>query len=92
MASLSLLMDELFDLVNTHTHAPNEHLDDADQARWLISLLDGEDATLRTFLVLREEGIANEEIASRLDVSLATVERKFAMIRAIWAPHFGDDA
>ena len=92
MTSLSLVMDESFDLVDTHTHPPNEHLDDADQARWLISLLDGEDASLRAFLALREEGIANEEIASRLDVSLATVERKFAMIRAIWAPHFGDDA
>jgi DNA-directed RNA polymerase specialized sigma24 family protein len=92
MTSLSLVMDESFDLVDTHTRPPNERLDDADQAEWLISLLDGEGASLRAFLALREKGNCNEEIASRLGVSLATVERKFAMIRAIWAPHFGDDA
>lgn len=42
------------------------------------------DESQREVARLRFEGYTNEEIASRLDVSLRTVERKLKVIREIW--------
>jgi DNA-directed RNA polymerase specialized sigma24 family protein len=48
-------------------------------------LLDGlGDAGLRALAVAKMEGHTNREIARRLGRSLATVERKLALIRKIW--------
>jgi DNA-directed RNA polymerase specialized sigma24 family protein len=54
----------------------------AEECQVLLDLLG--DETLRRIAVARMEGDTNEEIASRLDVSLRTVERKLELIRRIW--------
>lgn len=43
-----------------------------------------EDDGLRRIAVWKMEGYGNDEIAQRLDCGLRTVERKLAVIRAIW--------
>jgi DNA-directed RNA polymerase specialized sigma24 family protein len=53
----------------------------ADGCRWLLEVL-GDD-TLRKIAVAKMEGDSNEQIAERLNVSLATVERKLRGIRGI---------
>jgi DNA-directed RNA polymerase specialized sigma24 family protein len=50
-------------------------------ARRLRQLRDDE---LRTVALLRMEGLTNQEIATRLERSPATVERKLALIRKTW--------
>jgi RNA polymerase sigma factor (sigma-70 family) len=87
---LSLVMDEYFDLPDTHIRSPDQHLEAQDQVKWLLSLLDRVDVSLRAVLALRDEGKTNEGIASDLGVSIATVERMFARIRSIWASHVGE--
>jgi RNA polymerase sigma factor (sigma-70 family) len=89
---LSVVMDESFDLADAHIRPPNQHLEAQDQAKWLLSLLDREDESLRAILVLRVEGKTNADIATDLHMSVATVERIFAKIRSIWAPHIAENA
>ena len=49
--------------------------------------LDGlRDETLRQVALLRMEGYRNEEIATRLEISLRSVERKLEVIRRRWQP------
>lgn len=52
-----------------------------EQMQYLLDKLD--DVAMRTILVLRCEGLTNEEIAEQLRVSIATVERKRRRIREI---------
>ena len=61
----------------------------ADQCRHLLNQL--EDDELRTIAMWKLEGYTNEEIATRLTRSRATVERKLALIRQIWEEADGHD-
>jgi DNA-directed RNA polymerase specialized sigma24 family protein len=54
----------------------------ADECRRLLDNLG--DETLRTLAVGKLEGYTNTDLAGRLGCSLATVERKLALIRRIW--------
>jgi DNA-directed RNA polymerase specialized sigma24 family protein len=47
------------------------------------------DETLRSVALWKLEGYSNEEIAGKLDCSLATVERKLRRIRHIWEDQAG---
>ena len=47
-----------------------------------------EDDTLRSIAVWKLEGYTNEEIAGKLDCSVATVERKLRRIRNAWEPRY----
>jgi DNA-directed RNA polymerase specialized sigma24 family protein len=47
-----------------------------------------EDDTLRSVAVWKLEGYTNEEIAGKLDCSVATVERKLRRIRNAWEPRY----
>jgi RNA polymerase sigma factor (sigma-70 family) len=47
----------------------------------VMELLDAVDDELRWMLYLRQEGLTNTEIASRLDRSVATVERRLRLLR-----------
>jgi DNA-directed RNA polymerase specialized sigma24 family protein len=49
-------------------------------------LLAGLEETLRSVAVWKLEGYTNEEIAGKLDCSVATVERKLRRIRNAWEP------
>ena len=53
-----------------------------EQYQALLAALD--DQTLEQIAVWRMEGLSNEEIASRLQCAVRTVERKLVRIRAIW--------
>jgi RNA polymerase sigma factor (sigma-70 family) len=55
----------------------------AEECRRLLNRL-GDDE-LRAIAVWKMEGYANEEIATRLECSLATVERRLNRIRKIWS-------
>jgi RNA polymerase sigma factor (sigma-70 family) len=55
----------------------------ADELDRLMSLLDED--LLRSIALRKLEGYSNEEVAQQLDWSLRTVERKLAVIRAVWA-------
>ncbi len=46
--------------------------------------------TLRSIAVLRMEGYSNDEIASRNDCSISTVERKLRLIRREWSSAMED--
>ena len=54
----------------------------AEQTRSLLQRL--HDDELRTIALLKLEGYSNEELSARLTRSLATIERKLALIRRIW--------
>jgi hypothetical protein len=54
----------------------------AGTCEWLLGLLGRQD--LRDVAVWKMEGFTNDEIALKIDKSVATVERKLAAIRAIW--------
>jgi DNA-directed RNA polymerase specialized sigma24 family protein len=54
----------------------------ADEYNRLLDVLD--DPLLRTVAVKKVEGFTNEEIASQIGRSLATVERKLQLIRRMW--------
>lgn len=43
------------------------------------------DDSMRQIAMMRLEGFSNEEIANKLDVSLATVKRKLKRVRETWA-------
>jgi DNA-directed RNA polymerase specialized sigma24 family protein len=53
----------------------------AEECRRLLGRLDDD---LRALALLKMEGYTNEEIASRLGRSRATVERKLRLIRRAW--------
>jgi RNA polymerase sigma factor (sigma-70 family) len=55
----------------------------AEELQQLMGLLD--DELLRTIALRKLEGYTNQEIADELGWGLRTVERKLAVIRAIWA-------
>ncbi len=55
----------------------------AEQIQRLMSEL--RDDTLREVAVMKMEGYANVEIASKLEISIRSVERKMALIRTKWA-------
>jgi DNA-directed RNA polymerase specialized sigma24 family protein len=59
----------------------------AEEFERLLGLLGGD--TLRTLVVLKLEGHANEEIADKLGCALRTVERKLALIRGLWEKEVG---
>jgi len=61
-----------------------------EQFRLLLDLLADEE--LQIVAVRKLEGYANREIAELLDCSLRSVERKLALIRAIWAETNADGA
>lgn len=54
-----------------------------EQSRRLLDRLD--DDSLRELALLKLEGFSNEEIATRLQCGLRTVERRLRGIRAIWS-------
>ena len=54
----------------------------AEQCRWLLDQL--KDDRLKQIALLKLEGYTNPQIAQRVQRSLATVERKLALIRQIW--------
>jgi DNA-directed RNA polymerase specialized sigma24 family protein len=53
-----------------------------DEFQYLLACL--EDATLREVAIRRVEGYTNDEIATLLNFSVRTVERKLQLIRSIW--------
>jgi RNA polymerase sigma factor (sigma-70 family) len=53
------------------------------------AMLQLEDPTTREIALLRMEGHENGEIASRLEISLSSVERKLRVIRTLWKRKFG---
>jgi DNA-directed RNA polymerase specialized sigma24 family protein len=54
-------------------------------AELFIELIsDLRDDQLRSVAILRMEGYSNEEIASKMDCSVRSIERKLAMIRRRW--------
>ena len=53
----------------------------ADRCRQLLETLDAE---LRSIALHKLEGYTNQEIASKLDLSVASIERKLALIRHTW--------
>jgi len=57
----------------------------AEQCESLLRAL-GNDQ-LRTIALAKMEGYTNQQIADQLNCSLATVERKLALIRATWKEH-----
>ncbi len=59
----------------------------ADELQRLLGMLD--EQLLRTIALRKLEGYTNQEIAAELDWSLRTVERKLAVIRAIWSEALG---
>ena len=54
----------------------------AEQRQRLLDRLG--DARLREIAAASLDGCANEEIAARIQCSLATVERKLKLIRSLW--------
>jgi RNA polymerase sigma factor (sigma-70 family) len=61
----------------------------AESIRRLFAMLD--DDELRSIAQWKLEGYTNEEIAARIDRSLATVERRLKMIREIWKEEAGSE-
>jgi DNA-directed RNA polymerase specialized sigma24 family protein len=55
----------------------------ADDCDRLFARLD-DDPVLKTIALRRLEGFSSEEIASELNVSVRTVDRKLGLVRAIW--------
>jgi DNA-directed RNA polymerase specialized sigma24 family protein len=55
----------------------------ADECRRLLDMLG--DERLRELALCKMEGYSNEEIAARMQCSLATVERKLKLIRDLWS-------
>lgn len=66
---------------------PEEVVAAVEEVHRLLALLGDEE--LRRMAQARLEGYTNEEIADRQGVSLATVERKLARVRARWQSELG---
>lgn len=75
-----------FDRFEAEHETPSTRQILADEMQVLLDKLT--DSTLRTILVLRCEGLTNEEIAEQLQVSIATVERKRRRIREMLADEY----
>lgn len=58
----------------------------AEECERLLKQLSSREPLLRDIAVWKLEGCTNEEIASRGGKSLATIERKLALIRTLWNP------
>lgn len=56
----------------------------AEECEQLLARLDARDPDLRRIAEWKLEGYTNEEVAARAGKSLATVERKVAVIRTLW--------
>ena len=69
---------------------PVEVLAAVEEVQRLLGVLG--DEQLRQVAQARLEGYTNEEIADRLGVSLATVERKLGRVRARWRDELGDES
>ncbi|MFK7817661.1 MAG: ECF-type sigma factor [Planctomycetaceae bacterium] len=54
----------------------------------LLRLLDAEDPTLKSIAIGRLEGLTKQELASELDCSVRTIERRLLVIQTIWKSHF----
>ena len=67
---------------------PEEAAEMADECRRLLDLL--EEPQLRQIALWKVEGFTNEEIASKLDCVLRTVERKVMRIRMLWKHELKD--
>jgi DNA-directed RNA polymerase specialized sigma24 family protein len=59
----------------------------AEECRRLLGNL--EDAALQSLALLKMEGYTNDEVATRLDWGLRTVERKLHLIRTLWKEEGG---
>jgi DNA-directed RNA polymerase specialized sigma24 family protein len=57
----------------------------AEQCDLLLERLAAREPLMRDVAVWKLEGFTNEEIAARAGKSLATVERKLALIRSLWS-------
>ena len=77
----------------TVTYVDAEHVQKISPSPWFCArvaelyvelISDLRDDTLRSVAMWKMEGYANEEIASKLECSLRSVERKLAMIRRQW--------
>lgn len=55
-----------------------------DVAAWLSEMMAALDGDMRQFVYLRMDGYTNEQIAQRLNCSLATVERRLGLLRDQW--------
>jgi DNA-directed RNA polymerase specialized sigma24 family protein len=61
---------------------PSFAIEVAEQCERLLGLLPSDE--LRAIALLKLEGYTNEQIAERIERSLATVERKLSLIRETW--------
>jgi RNA polymerase sigma factor (sigma-70 family) len=61
------------------------------QIEWLLAILDRQDPSLRTMVVLKMEGFSNEQAASSLQRSVKTVERWLREVRSILRDHIDED-
>lgn len=68
-----------FDRFQAAEETPSSREIASEQVQQLLQKLS--DTDLRTILVLRYEGLTNEEIAEQMQISIATVERKRRRIR-----------
>jgi len=71
----------VIDLLDTHTPTADEA---AIMAEEMNRLLDRLPADIRPIAVWKFEGFTNEEIATKLDYTIRTVERKVRLIREKW--------
>jgi RNA polymerase sigma factor (sigma-70 family) len=61
------------------------------QIEWLLAILDRQDPSLRTMVVLKMEGFSNEQAASSLQRSVKTIERWLREVRSILRDHIDED-
>jgi DNA-directed RNA polymerase specialized sigma24 family protein len=90
--SLLPLMDEFLGLVDNLTPPPPERLAAQEQVERLLASLGHGDELLQAILALLTQGLSRPEIAARLGVSLATVERRIRYIRSTWDPRLDQEA
>lgn len=69
-------------------HCPQFLIEMAEQFDYLVRLLP--DEQLKQIVLFKLEERSNEEIATSLDCSIRTIERKLARIRLIWAEHVSE--
>ena len=75
-----------FDRFQSDQETPSKKEVFAEQMQQLLAKLS--DPTCKSVLILRYEGLTNEEIAEHLQVSIATVERKRRRIRQVLESDF----
>jgi DNA-directed RNA polymerase specialized sigma24 family protein len=78
---LSTLEASGFDEVDQQDSGPEQYAIDKEEGQLLLELLDRQDESLRSIAMKKLEGYTNEQIASSLNASLSTIERKLQEIR-----------